>query len=260
MKTGIGYRRELSQWIDSKPSGVECLEITAEHFFHGGEEHLQGLAKKYPLFVHGLGLSLGTPGTLDKKHLEQFARVVEVARPDWISEHVAFTRTVEANLGHLNPVPPTQAMLATIADHAREVSERCGKPMLLENITSHVRLNGDLSETEFFNLLCERSGCKLLLDVTNLFINSRNHGFDALTWLHEIEPKNITQLHIVGYSQHGERYADSHAAPIQEELIELAREVVRYAPVQAVILERDEEFPDTSGLEAEVAKLQRIRG
>ena len=173
---------------------------------------------------------------------------------------VAFTRTAEIDLGHLNPVPLTRAMLETIIQHAREVSDRCGRRMLLENITSHVRLAGDLAETDFFNTLCERSGCKLLLDVTNLFINSRNHDFDPLTWLREIEPQNIVQLHIVGYSRQGIRYADSHAAPIQEELIELAREVIRYAPVQAVILERDEDFPDINGLEVEVAKLQRICG
>jgi uncharacterized protein (UPF0276 family) len=260
MKTGIGYRRELSAWIKTKPRGVDCLEITAEHFFHGGEEHLAALAKKFPLFVHGLGLSLGTPGALDKKILEQFARVVSVANPDWISDHIAFTRTAEADLGHLNPIPPTREMLQIISDHAREVADRCGKPMLLENITSHVQLTGDLRETDFLNQLCERAGCKLLLDVTNLFINSRNHGFDARQWLREIQPSNIMQLHIVGYSHHGGRYTDSHAAPIQDELIELAREVVRHAPVQAVILERDEDFPDLAGLEIEVAKLQRIRG
>lgn len=260
MKTGIGYRRELSAWIETKPRGVDCLEITAEHFFHGGEEHLAALAKKFPLFVHGLGLSLGTPGPLDKKILEQFARVASIAQPEWISDHIAFTRTAEADLGHLNPVPPTRAMLQTISDHAREISDRCGRPMLLENITSHVQLAGDLSETDFLNGLCARAGCKLLLDVTNLFINSRNHGFDALAWLHALEPQNIVQLHIVGYSRLGDRYTDSHAAPIQDELIELAREVIRHAPVQAVILERDEDFPDVAGLEIEIAKLQRIRG
>ena len=260
MKTGVGYRREMSAWIEGKPAGVECLEITAEHFFHGGEQHLAALAKKFPLFVHGLALSLGTPGALDKKHLEQFARVVDLAKPEWISDHIAFTRTVEADLGHLNPIPPTREMLNLISDHAREVSDRCGKPMLLENITSHIQLAGDLRETDFLNQLCDRAGCGLLLDVTNLFINSRNHGFDARQWLREIEPRHIKQLHIVGYSRTGARYTDSHAAPIQEELIELAREVVRHAPVQAVILERDEDFPDVAGLETEVAKLQRIRG
>jgi uncharacterized protein (UPF0276 family) len=259
MKIGVGYRRELAGWIENKPAGVDCLEITAEHFFHNGEKHLADLAKQYPLFVHGLALSLGTPGPLVQGHLDQFARVVRIANPDWISDHVAFTRTTEADLGHLNPVPPTRRTLETLAAHAREVSQRCGKPILLENITSHVLLTGDLSETDFFNELCQRAKCGLLLDVTNLFINSRNHGFDALQWLHEIEPRNIVQLHIVGYSRSGARYTDSHGAPIQEELIELAREVVRYAPVQAIILERDEDFPDVTGLETEIAKLKRIR-
>jgi hypothetical protein len=260
MKIGVGYRRDLAGWIESKPRGVDCLEITAEHFFHEGEAHLAALAKQYPLFVHGLALSLGTPGPLDKKHLEKFARVVHIANPEWISDHVAFTRTAEANLGHLNPVLPTRQMLDLVAGHTREISDRCGKPMLLENITSHVRLTGDMSETDFFNELCERANCGLLLDVTNLFINSRNHGFDALQWLHQIEPRHIKQLHIVGYSRNGNRYTDSHGAPIQEELIELARDVVRHAAVEAIILERDEDFPEVAGLEIEIAKLDHIRG
>lgn len=257
---GIGYRKELAGWIDSKPDGVECLEITAEHFFHGGEERLAQLAKQFHLFVHGLGLSLGTPGALDAKTLDQFARVVRVANPDWISDHIAFTRTAEADLGHLNPVPPTREVLGIVADHAREVSSRCGKPIILENITSHVKLTGDLSETDFLNELCERADCGLLLDVTNLFINSRNHHFDPLTWLREIEPHRIVQLHIVGYSRVSERYTDSHSEPVQEELVELARAVVSYAPVKAIILERDEDFPAVAEMESEIKKLERICG
>lgn len=255
---GLGYRRELAAWIDSGPRDVDCLEITAEHFFHGGEDRLGDLVRRYPLFVHGLGLSLGTPGRMDKQHLQQFARVVSIARPRWISDHIAFTRTAEVNLGHLNPVPATREMLGVIAGHAREVSDRCGKPMLLENITSHIQLRGDLSETDFLNGLCERADCGLLLDVTNLFINSRNHGFDPVKWLHEIEPRRIQQLHLVGYSYNGERYADSHAEPIQKELIDLARVVVRHASVQAIILERDEDFPVADGLELEISKLKSI--
>jgi uncharacterized protein len=259
MNIGIGYRRELSAWIATKPAGIECLEITAEHFFGNGEDRLKHLRTSFHLFVHGLGLSLGTPGPLDSKRLDQFARIVNAADPDWISEHVAFTRTGEVDLGHLNPLPPTREVLITVADHARQVADRCGKPILLENITSHVRLTGELSETDFLNQLCERADCGLLLDVTNLFINSRNHGFDPLQWLHEIEPRRIKQLHIVGYSRAGDRYTDSHAAPIQDELIELARAVVAYAPVKAILLERDDDFPDAAGLEREISKLERIR-
>ncbi|MEY2466415.1 MAG: uncharacterized protein QOD03_936 [Verrucomicrobiota bacterium] len=260
MKVGLGYRRELAEWIATKSPGMDCLEITADHFFNGGEKPLSQLSEKFDLFVHGLSLSLGTPGPLDARRLEQFARVVRMANPSWVSEHIAFTRTGEVDLGHLNPVPLTRESLGTIADHAREVSDRCQKPMLLENITSHLQLPGDLPEPDFLNELCERAGCGLLLDVTNLFINSRNHGFDPIKWLHALEPSRIKQLHIVGYSRAGTRYTDSHAQPIQDELIELAKAVVRYAPVEAIILERDEDFADLIAIELEMQKLEHIRG
>jgi uncharacterized protein (UPF0276 family) len=106
--TGVGYRRELAHWIASRPPGVECIEITAEHFFERDEETLVELRKQFHLFVHGLSLSLGTPGPLDRRRMDQFARVVRLAQPDWISEHIAFTRTSEVDLGHLNPVRPTR--------------------------------------------------------------------------------------------------------------------------------------------------------
>ncbi len=259
MKTGVGYRRELAEWIDSQPSGVECLEITAEHFFGGGGEVLARLAGRHTLFVHGLGLSLGTPGPLDSSRLDKFAEVVRAANPEWISEHVAFTRSGETDLGHLNPLPATRETLGIVADHAREVAARCGKPILLENITSHLRLAGEMEETEFLNRLCDRAGCGLLLDVTNLFINSRNHGFDPLAWLGRIEPGRVRQLHIVGYSRENGRYTDSHAEPIQEELIELARAVAGHTAVEAVILERDGNFPSPGELDGEMSKVRRIR-
>lgn len=256
--TGVGYRKPLAGWIESRPAGLDCLEITAEHFYNGNEEQLVSLAKKFHLFVHGLGLSLGTPGVLDWERLEKFARVAELANADWISEHVAFTRTSEVDLGHLNPIPPTREALKTIAEHAREVSSRCRKPIILENITSHFRLAGEMSETEFLNELCREADCGLLLDVTNLFINSRNHRFDPLAWLHELNPRRIVQLHIVGYSVENGRYTDGHAAEVQPELIQLACAVTEYAPVKAIILERDEHFPATEVMSAELAKLKRI--
>jgi uncharacterized protein (UPF0276 family) len=257
---GVGFRKELAVWLESAPPSVECLEITAEHFFDGGEAKLAALAKRYELFVHGLGLSLGTPGNLDPAVLDKFDRVVRLANPLWISEHIAFTRTADGDLGHLNPVPTSREYLEIVADHALEIAARCQKPMLLENITSHVHLSGDMSETDFLNKLCQRAKCGLLLDVTNLFINSRNHRYDPLHWLRELDPTLITQLHIVGYSREEDRFTDSHSKPIQEELIELAQAVVAYAPVKAIILERDDNFPDPAEMEEEIKKLQRICG
>jgi len=255
---GVGYRHPLANWIFSSSSDIDCLEITAEHFFSGSHETLRALRRDFTLFVHGLGLSLGTPGPLDAKRLAHFARVVEIADPVWISEHLAFTRTAETDLGHLNPVRPNRATAGLIADHAREIADHCGKPIILENITSHLRLDGDLSEPDFLNAVCTRADCGLLLDATNLFINSRNHRFDPLTWLHALDPQRIVQLHLVGYARQGDRYTDDHAHPVQDELLDLAREVIAFAPVRAVILERDADFPGAAAMADELARLQRL--
>lgn len=260
MMVGIGFRQELSGWLEAQPCGVDCLEITAEHFFGERAAALIELSARYPLFVHGLGLSLGTPGPLDRGRLAQFARVVAAANPRWISEHVAFSRTTEADLGHLNPLPLTREAMEIVAAHAREVEERCEKPILLENIASHLAMPGEMTEPEFLNGVCAQAGCGLLLDVTNLYINSRNHGFDPLVWLRAIEPGLIRQLHLVGYSNQGDRLTDAHARPIQEELIALAEAVVRVGRVEAVVLERDEDIPEAAELEVEIGKLERIAG
>ena len=257
---GVGYRHDLAEWIASHPEGVDCLEITAEHFYEGSLDKLDELRRSFRLFVHGLGLSLGTPGPLDQERLKNFARVVKAARPDWISEHVAFTRTAEVDLGHLNPLRPTRQTAKLVADHAREIADVCGKPLLLENITSHVRIEGELSETEFLNEICSRADCGMLLDVTNLYINSRNHGFDPLGWLRELDRARIGQLHIVGYSEEGGRVVDNHAQPIQAELLDLAKAVLGYAPANAVILERDANFPGSTLMNREIEKLRRLFG
>jgi len=255
---GVGYRRELARWISSRPAEIDCLEITAEHFFGRDLEALRALRRDYPLFVHGLGLSLGTPGPLDRPTLDAYARVVEAADPLYVTEHVAFTRTRDVDLGHLNPVAPTLENLRLVADHAREVMDRCGKPMLLENIASHLALKGGLPEPEFLNRLCDAAGCGLLLDVTNLYVNSRNHGYDPRDWLDALELRNVAQLHMVGYTRRGGRWHDAHAEPIQRELFDLAREIMERAPLRGVIVERDENIPAPAELAAELRELEAL--
>lgn len=253
---GVGYRAALADWIATEPPEIECLEIVAEHFFQGGEQRLRDIAGKVPLMVHGLGLSLGTPGPLDEDTLAAFARVVDIAQPLWVSEHIAFTKTDTVDLGHLNPLSANHETLAVLADHARQVSERCNRPIVLENIATHLQVRGQLKETEFLNRLCEAAECGLLIDVTNLYVNARNHGFDASAWLRDIDPDHIVQLHVVGYSQHNGRFHDLHGEAIQEDLWSLITETLNYAPVQAAIIERDLNFQDTADITKELVRLK----
>jgi uncharacterized protein (UPF0276 family) len=255
---GVGYRHELSRWIASRPPEIGCLEITAEHFFDADLSALRALRREVPLYVHGLGLSLGTPGPLDPAALDSYARVVEAADPLHITEHLAFTRTKDVDLGHLNPVACTRANLELLVDHARQVMDRCGKPLLLENIATALRLKGEIEEPDFLNQLCDRAGCGLLLDVTNLYVNSRTFGFDPVAWMGRLEAGHVAQLHIVGYTRRGGRWIDAHAEPIQRELYDLAAEALSRSPVQSVIIERDENIPDPEELAAELRELEAV--
>jgi uncharacterized protein (UPF0276 family) len=204
-----------------------------------------------------LGLSLGSPGPLDEHLLDLFAGVVKDANPLWISDHLSFTRTSEIEFGHFNPICPNRENVGLIADHVREVVETCGKPLLLENITTSLRVRGSLSETEFLNRVCEAADCGLLLDVTNLFVNSRNHDFDPYSWLHDIDSHRIAQLHVVGYEHSNARWHDTHREGIQSDLWELIHTTLEYASVQAAIIERDENFPKVDEFERELQLLKR---
>jgi uncharacterized protein (UPF0276 family) len=257
-RLGLGYRKQLGTWLTDKPEIVGNLEITAEHFFSSGEKLLRELSQQYEIFVHGLGLSLGTPGPLCKTTLESFARVAEIADAKWVSEHVAFSRTVDVDLGHLNPVPRTEDSLQTMIEHSMEVSEVCQRPIVLENITSSLDVGGTMDESDFLNRLCDGANCGLLLDVTNLFINSKNHGFDPLKWLRRITPSHITQLHVVGYSERDGMYHDHHSNRIQDDLMELIEAVLDYADVQAMTLERDERLEAVDEIESELGRLNRV--
>ncbi len=145
--------------------------------------------------------------------------------------------------------------MRTLIDHSRELMDRCRKPLALENITSFLQLPGEMPETEFINRLCDAAGTSVLLDVTNLLINSRNHDFDPLEWFNELESKNVLQLHIVGYSIRNGVWEDHHADAVQDDLLLLMQDVVARAPVQSIILERDVAIPPVDELAAELCRL-----
>ena len=255
---GVGYRHVLAPWIDRSPPEIECLEVTAQHFYGGGLSRLEELARRYPLMVHALGCSLGTPGPLDRAELSRLAEVVAVAKPLWISDHLGFVRTTEADLGHFNPLLPNSRNADIVAEHAAELAAALGVPVILENITTHIRLSGPLSEPAFLNRICKQADCGVLLDVTNLFVNSRNHGFDARAWLMELDPQYVTQLHVVGCSYHGGRWHDAHCEAIQDSLWELIELTAAHTQPRTVIIERDDNFPPAREFTGELHRLKRL--
>lgn len=260
--SGIGFRPNFRAELFLNREKVDFLEITADHYIDSTPQklaELRLLKEHFPLIPHGLSLSLGSAEGLDEIYLEKFAALVEEIQPEWCSDHICFTKSGGIDIGHLSPVPFTCEAVDVLVKNIERVKSRIKTPLILENITYTFRYpQAEMSETEFLTKVLEESDCGLLLDVTNLYINSVNHGFDWRRFLDEIPLERVVQLHFVGGHQHGNILIDSHSQQTQAEIWEVFREVCRRTEVKGVILERDENFPPFAMLLEELATAKMI--
>lgn len=236
---------------------VRVVEVVAEHFFSRAPTRPAEIGD-LPVLVHCLDFSLGTPGDVDEAYAQRVDAVLDRLGGCVLSDHLAFTKTGEVELGHLNPVPPTRANVRLIAEKIRRLQQRTGVPFLLENITTHLSLKGDLSAAEFYQEVVEQADCGMLLDVTNVMVNCRNRNYDPLRFLDALDLDRVVQLHLVGYSERGGVLYDSHTEDVTEDLFALTEDVIARAPVEAIIIERDGHFPENAILEAELRRVQDL--
>lgn len=257
---GLGFRAPHFTELFLHRREVDFLEITVDHFFDAPpekEKQLTLLADHFTLIPHGLNLSLGSADGIDAEYLEKFAALVARLRPPWWSEHLAFTRAGGVEIGHLTPLPFTREAVEIVRRNVANARQSIATPLILENITYTLRMPGaEMDEAEFLRRVCDAAGCGLLLDVTNLFINSRNHGHDPRHWLDAAPLERVVQIHFVGAQRAGDRWIDNHAGPVGPEIWELLHEVLARAPVRGAILERDEHIPPLAEL---LPELRRAR-
>lgn len=256
LQVGISYLPILASWVDSGPVEIDIIEVVAEQFYKGGQGRLRALARDHRLVLHTARLSLGTPGPFDRNELFWIAAAVDQANPLWLSEHLGFRRTAEVDLGFPNPLPLTRQSLDLMVQHAGELIEMFGRPLLIENIASPLRIGGTLSEPEFLNRLCEASGCGLLVDLTALAVNGRMHGFDPVRWLEEIDLNHIVQIRLGSHAQRIGLWRDTNDGPIADDVWVLADQVLSSAPVRAAILQRDAGFPPLGELARELRRIK----
>jgi uncharacterized protein len=262
MKVGLGFREQLKSDIFLHQNKIDFLEITADHYFDATTQklnELELLKQHFPLIPHGLDLSLGSAEGVDEKYLEKFAELVESVKPEWFSDHICFTKSGGRNIGHLAPVPHTHETLAVFKRNISRVKSVIKTPLILENITYMVQFpSSEMIESEFIKRLCDENDCGLLLDVTNLYINSRNFNFDWRKWLDNMPLERVVQLHFVGGHKHGNWLIDSHSHQTPSEIWQVFQEVCERCEVKGAILERDENFPPFTEIldELETAKEQ----
>lgn len=247
MRVGLGFRPQLKSDIFLYRNEIDFLEITVDHYLEATAqklEELKLLKKHFPLIPHGLNLSLGSAEGIDEIYLEKFANLVENIQPEWFSDHICFTRSGGVDIGHLSPIPFTNESLKVLVKNISRVKERIKAPLILENITYMFRYPfAEMEEGEFLKRLLEATDCGMLLDVTNLYINSVNHQYDWRKFLDKLPLERIVQLHFVGGHRAENYLIDSHAYQTPNEIWEVFREVCSRTNVKGAILERDGNFP-----------------
>ncbi len=252
---GLGLRPDhYDSIITDKPTEIEWFEIISENFMVEGGKPLYYLDKiraDYPMVMHGVSLSVAGNHPIDTDYLDKLQILIDRVQPEWVSDHLAWTRGSAHNLHDLLPVPYTKETLAYLIDRVGQVQDYLKRPILLENPSTYVAFtDSTLSEYDFLNTLCEKAGCLLMLDINNIFVSCENHSWNTREYLDNIRPEYVWQHHLAGhtYSYAGKIIIDTHDMPVREAVWDLyAYAVKRFGKVSTMI-ERDDNIPELSVL------------
>jgi len=270
---GVGYKPQHFTDLMSDPGPVEWIEVHAENYMgDGGRPHaqLRALSERFALSVHGVGLSIGGEGPLDKGHLTRLRRLIERTNPASFSEHLAWSTHGAEFLNDLLPLPYTEATLTRVADHIAQVQDTLGRQMLLENPSSYLAFaESTLSETDFLAALVHRTGCGLLLDVNNVFVSSTNLGLSPQAYIDAYPLMAVGEIHVGGHDtdtdDHGAPLLiDSHGVPVVDPVWALLEYTLARSGPKPVLVEWDTDVPDWSVLRDEAMRaasaLAPVRG
>ncbi|HEY3107791.1 MAG TPA: DUF692 domain-containing protein, partial [Chloroflexota bacterium] len=261
---GIGLRRpHAALLMRERAPGLEVVEVYAEDYASGDEASRAELARLrdlYPVVPHGLELSLGSVAPPEPAALAALRRLLDAIDAPFYTEHLAWTRAPEWRPGHLCPIWPTAATIDRVAARIEMIQDALGRPLAIENIAYDLLLPGSgAAEADTLAELVARTGCRILLDLTNVAVNAHNHRFDAEAFLRRLPLDAVAQLHLVGYTAAADgSWVDAHAASTQPDVLALARRALDLgARPAAIVLERDRDLPTLGGLLAEVAEIRQ---
>lgn len=259
---GVGFKTQHFADLLADPGPVGWIEVHAENYMGDGGRplaQLRALAERFPVSVHGVGLSIGGEGRLDPDHLARLRRLVGWLAPASFSEHLAWSTHDGAYLNDLLPLPYTAATLSRVCDHIDEVQAALGRRMLLENPSSYLAFaESSWSETDFLAEVARRTGCGLLLDVNNVFVSAANLGHDPRAYLAAFPLDLVGEIHLGGHDEDADGAAplliDSHGAPVAAPVWALYAEVIAAAGASPTLIERDNDVPAWPVLRDEAAR------
>ena len=253
---GLGLRTEHYAEILAAPCYVDWFEVLSENYMVPGGKPLAMLDKirrDYPMVMHGVSMSIGTPHGPSEEYLADLKRLAQRIEPLWISDHICWTGVHGRNMHDLFPLPYTEETVWHVVQNVKRVQDYLGRPLLLENVSSYVAFAGDtLTEWEFVSAIAEESDSLILLDVNNIYVSSVNHGFDPLQYLEGIPQGRVQQIHLAGHSDHGDYIVDTHDHPVIDPVWKLYAAALRRFGAVASMIERDDNIPPLAELVEEL--------
>ncbi len=272
---GIGLRSEHIELLARSPKhpDIDFLELAPENWMSLGglkREQLQDIAKQYPLIAHGLSLSIGDCQPLNTKFVRQVGQFLDELNIQVYSEHLSFSRDSQGYLYELLPLPRRAENIGYLADRIKQVQDIIQRPLVMENISYYHNYGDEMPEGDFIAEIAKRSGCELLVDINNLYVNSQNHHFDAAEMLKALPSDAIRYYHIAGHLVESDRSVagntaiesnksllDTHGMEVQQEVIDLARYVFDLHGSKPLLLERDNNVPPLVVLSEELRTVHR---
>lgn len=256
---GIGLRHAYyKDVIETKPA-VGWLEVHPENYFGGGahRHYLSKARELYPISFHAVGLSLGSVERVSRNHLQQIKELIKIYEPFQVSDHASWSMSGNAHLNDLLPLPYTEETLSVLCRNINETQDYLGRCILVENPSTYLAFKASvMPEWEFMNEAARRTGCRILLDVNNIYVQSRNHGFDAFEYLRGIEGNHVGEIHLAGHTEQKTESGDTvlidtHNSLVRQEVWDMYGFAVgRFGSIPTLI-EWDQDFPPLQTLVAE---------
>ena len=244
---GLGLRSVHYRTVVETRPPVDFFEILTENYLETDGRplwFLDQVAEHYPIVMHGVSMNLGSADPIDRGYLKQVKALAERVRAVWLGDHVCFTGVAGQNSHDLLPLAYDEATLRHVVRKVKQAQEILERPLVLENPSTYVTFKqSTMSEAEFIGRLAEEADCGLLLDVNNIYVSSRNHGWDPERYLEQVPYDRVTQIHVAGHTDKGSHCIDTHSKPVIERVWELYAEEERRSGGRATILEWDDEIP-----------------
>jgi uncharacterized protein (UPF0276 family) len=211
-------------------------------------DFLDRAQRLYPISLHGVGLSLGSTDPLDETHLQRLRKLIAKTQPLFVSEHLCWGSVAGRHLNELLPLPYTEEALDHISKRIDEVQHRLGRTILIENVSSYIRYrHSTIAEPEFITQVQQRTGCDILLDVNNVYVNSVNHDFDPAAFIDALPAEACKEIHLAGYDRYEEDETcliDTHGRHVQSPVWELYRHTIRRLGPKPTLIEWDVAIPE----------------